>query len=111
MKIGILTYHWVANFGANLQTLSTVCYLKKNGFIPIVINWIPLDCELKYQSSTPVEQLDAHASFSETYFETTRVCRTNNAHAARKCYLIRQGLCRGSHKKWQVADRGNFRRR
>ena len=78
MKIGILTYHWVANFGANLQTLSTVCYLKKNGFIPIVINWIPLDCELKYQSSTPVEQLDAHASFSETYFETTRVCRTNN---------------------------------
>lgn len=29
MKIGILTYHWVANFGANLQTLSTVCYLKK----------------------------------------------------------------------------------
>lgn len=33
---------------------------------------------MKYQSSTPVEQLDAHASFSETYFETTRVCRTNN---------------------------------
>lgn len=59
MKIGILTYHWVANFGANLQTLSTVCLFKKNGFIPIVINWIPLDCELKYQSSTPVEQLDA----------------------------------------------------
>ena len=43
MKIGILTYHSVYNFGANLQVLSTVGYLKNNGFEPIVINWIPED--------------------------------------------------------------------
>lgn len=31
MKIGILTYHCVPNFGAQLQTISTVGYVKKNG--------------------------------------------------------------------------------
>ena len=31
MKIGILTFYRVANFGANLQALSTYSYLCKHG--------------------------------------------------------------------------------
>ena len=40
MRIGLLTYHWVANYGANLQALSTYCYLDNNGYNPISsLNW------------------------------------------------------------------------
>lgn len=37
MKIGILTFYRVSNFGANLQALSTYHYLIKNGHTPILI--------------------------------------------------------------------------
>ena len=43
MRIGLLTYHWVANYGANLQALSTYCYLDNNVYNPIIINWVPND--------------------------------------------------------------------
>jgi polysaccharide pyruvyl transferase WcaK-like protein len=41
MKIGILTYYRVANFGANLQAVSTYCYLKNLGHTPIFIHYMP----------------------------------------------------------------------
>lgn len=37
MNIGILTYYRVANFGANLQAVSTYYYLKNNGYTPLFI--------------------------------------------------------------------------
>lgn len=37
MNIGILTYYRVANFGANLQAVSTYHYLKNNGHAPLFI--------------------------------------------------------------------------
>lgn len=39
MKIGILTFLHVANFGANLQATSTYFYLKNHGHEPIFINY------------------------------------------------------------------------
>lgn len=39
MKIGILTFYRVANFGANLQALSTYRYLIKRGHVPIMLNY------------------------------------------------------------------------
>lgn len=39
MRIGILTFYRVANFGANLQALSTYRYLKKHNHQPIMINY------------------------------------------------------------------------
>ena len=48
MRIGLLTYHWVANYGANLQALSTYCYLDNNGYNPIIINWGYLHISPKY---------------------------------------------------------------
>lgn len=78
MKIGILTYHWVANFGANLQALSTFRYLKNKGHLPLIINWVPLDCELKYLSGTPQIQLEAHSQFCSRYFNLSVLCRDSN---------------------------------
>lgn len=75
MKIGILTYHWVYNFGANLQVLSTVEYLKNNGFEPMVINWLPKDLEMKYTHSVPKEQAMLHQQFVRDYLPITILCR------------------------------------
>lgn len=75
MKIGILTYHSVPNFGAQLQTLSTFCYLKNQGHEPIVINWYPRDLENLY-SWISDEQNNAHNQFLKSYLTTTALCRT-----------------------------------
>lgn len=40
MNIGILTFYKVANFGANLQGISTYCYLKNKGYHPIFLNYV-----------------------------------------------------------------------
>lgn len=48
MKIGLLAYHAARNFGAFLQLLSTVEYIKKQGDEPMVINWIPKDFSKDY---------------------------------------------------------------
>lgn len=37
MNIGILTFYRVANFGANLQAVSTYYYLKNNGHNPVLV--------------------------------------------------------------------------
>src|SRR5450759_3170891 len=75
MKIGILTYHSVYNFGANLQVLSTVGYLKNNGFEPIVINWMPVDLEARYNRTVPSIQAEAHKKFVRNYLPCTKLCR------------------------------------
>lgn len=78
MKIGILTYHFVSNFGANLQTLSTYKYLENEGHIPIIINWIPEDLEKYYLNSVCEHQNHAHHKFAKNYYKNiTKVCRTS----------------------------------
>ena len=46
MNIGVLTFYKVANFGANIQGVSTFCYLKKNGHNPIFLNYVSRKTEL-----------------------------------------------------------------
>src|SRR5450759_599758 len=77
MKIGILTYHSVYNFGANLQVYSTVGYLRNNGFEPIIINWIPNDMEAKSDKIIPPIQADAHKNFIKDNLPCTNICRTD----------------------------------
>lgn len=45
MKIGILTYYRVANFGANLQAVSTYYYLRKHGHTPVFLNYVSEEFE------------------------------------------------------------------
>ena len=89
MKIGILTYHSVYNFGANLQVLSTVGYLKKKGFNPIVINWIPYDLEQYYNRITSSIQANAHKTFQKQYLPLSQLCR--NTEDIKKC-IIKEGI-------------------
>lgn len=76
MKIGILTFANVPNFGANLQALSTVCYLKNNGHEPIIIKWEPIDFEARFMNIREQNQPKAHFDFCEKYLPWTDLCRT-----------------------------------
>lgn len=61
MNIGILTHCIANNFGANLQALSTACYLKNQGYTPIFINW---DSYLKNRSKKVDQiQFEIHRTF------------------------------------------------
>lgn len=78
MKIGILTYHCVPNFGAQLQTLSTVGFLRKLGHEPIVINWYPNDLEEMYRNRVPDIQISIHDKFCKEFLPITHLCRTED---------------------------------
>ena len=54
MKIGLLAYHSVCNFGAMLQLLSTYMFLENHGHEPVVINWVAKDLEEYYTQNTPI---------------------------------------------------------
>lgn len=76
MNIGILTYHWVSNFGANLQTLSTYKYIENAGHKPIIINWIPDDLKNIYEQKVPQEQSQMHVDFGKEYYKNiTAICK------------------------------------
>ncbi len=81
MRIGILTYHAVYNFGANLQALSTFCYLKKAGHNPVVIDFFPEKLEEAFKRSVPNVQAEAHKRFIRNNFTLTGRCR-NSAEVA-----------------------------
>ncbi len=78
MKIGILTYYCVPNFGAQLQCISTIGYLKSIGHEPIVIHWYPLDLEDMYSKRIPAEQVQMHMRFAERNMPLTKLCRTED---------------------------------
>ena len=79
MKIGILTYHCVPNYGAQLQAISTVGYFKRCGHEPIVLHWYPKDLEDMYTSGRiPSEQVSIHQNLTETVLPLSRLCRTED---------------------------------
>lgn len=78
MKVGILTYHKVDNFGANLQALSTVSYFKNRGDEVYIIDWHPTELDTLYKKKISKEQREAHASFVKEYLPLTRHCENSN---------------------------------
>ena len=86
MNIGLLTYHWVPNFGANLQALATVSYLRSAGHNVSVLNYRPEDLEDDYVRRVPPAQIDMHNAFAKTFLPESRLCRTEAdlARAARE---------------------------
>lgn len=77
MKIGILAYHSVCNFGAFLQLLSTVEYLKVHGHSPLVINWVPKDLEQTYQRVSIPKVVSMFARERSVYYPLSDLCRTD----------------------------------
>ncbi len=74
MRIGILTYHCPPNFGAQLQTISTVGYLKRIGHDPIVINWYAADLEEMYSHRIPTNQVKCHEEFTNFALPVSNKC-------------------------------------
>lgn len=76
MKIGILTYHCVPNFGAQLQATSMVGYLKKLGHDPVVLNWYPYDLEERFKKTVSAEQIRMHDRYTSEYLPITSLCQS-----------------------------------
>ncbi len=74
MKIGILTFYSVCNYGANLQALSTYEYIRNSGNEPIFINWYPKEIEDYYIKITPKEQYNCTGLFIQKYLKETERC-------------------------------------
>lgn len=72
MRTGLLTYHWAANYGANLQMYSTYMFLKKSGCDPVIINWIPESGKNYYKNVSGQDQLNCHYKFFRDRCNTTR---------------------------------------
>ncbi len=69
MKVGLITHHWVPNFGANLQALATKLLLENMGHQVLVINYRPLELIKLYNKTVPEVQHSAHANFTATYLK------------------------------------------
>lgn len=78
MKVGILTYHYVYNFGANLQALSTLYYFLSRGYDAKIIDWQPNDTKSVYDEITEKCQREAHEKVWK-YYKLTRRCNTNES--------------------------------
>lgn len=63
MKIGILTYYKVPNFGANLQALSTYYYLKNKGHDVFFLHYISRITEFKLGRAKKNIQVKYHIDF------------------------------------------------
>lgn len=76
MKIGLIAYPTVCNFGANLQILSTLEYFRKRNIDIEIINWTPYSLEEGYKKGTPEVQRKAHQDFWDKYYVMSPLCRT-----------------------------------
>lgn len=76
MKLALLTHHWVPNFGANLQALSTYSYFKKNGHEIEVLNYIPKNLEDRYRTICTEEQFKQHILFCEEHLSVSPLLRS-----------------------------------
>ena len=82
MKIGLLAYHAACNFGAFLQLLSTVEYVKKQGDEPLVINWIPSDFQRDYEKRSLPDVREKYSELRKKYYPLTELCETDKDVAA-----------------------------
>lgn len=76
MKVGLLTHHWPANFGANLQAFSTVRALESLGHEVQVLNYRPCQMVERYELLVATEQLELHEAFLRSYMKQTEAYST-----------------------------------
>lgn len=74
MRIGILTFARVANFGANLQGISTFNSLKKLGHDPVFIDWIPDDYMPRLERELGTPQASCQINAFDAACARTRRC-------------------------------------
>lgn len=114
MRIGILTYHCVPNFGAQLQAVSTVGFLKKMGHEPFMLHWYPERLSEMYRHRVPEIQLECHDAFTREVFPLSALCRTEDELCAEIKRLNLDGIIAGSDALFKYTPmkvRNNFVRR
>lgn len=75
MRIGVLTYYKVKNFGANLQAVSTYCYLQNNGHCPVFINYFSKELYKAYKNGLDDPQWNEHINFVNSIIKNqTEIC-------------------------------------
>ena len=74
MKVGLITHHWVPNFGANLQVLATVSLLKSFGHDVKVIDYRPTKLVEKSNRKVQPEQIQIHEEFVQSFLPLTKSC-------------------------------------
>lgn len=108
MKIGILTYHAVCNFGANLQAYCTMRYFQSLGHEAKVINYVAP--EYMQQDKVSSEQVSAHWKFSQETLYTTELL--NEGGQALYELVKSEGfhlIVVGSDAVWNYANIDEFR--
>lgn len=80
MRIGILTFYKVANFGANLQALSTFYYLKSKGYDVVFLNYMANETEDKLLTDYKLNiQTKCHIDFIDKFIPCqTRILHDGN---------------------------------
>lgn len=76
MRIGVLTHHWVYNFGANLQALSTYRLLNRLGHDVWLLNYRALELEEFLRRDVDTDQVQAHERFCSQYLQESPLCRS-----------------------------------
>ena len=74
MKVGILTHHWLYNFGANLQAMATQQCLRSQGHDPVIINYRPPALIERYDSIVSQPQIESHCQFRDQHLIESEVC-------------------------------------
>ena len=114
MKIGVLTYFGVPNFGAQLQTLSTVGYLRRSGNEPVVLNWYPEDLKSMYRERVSATQIQAHDAFTLSKLPLSESCYSEEALAELVDNGCFDGIIQGSDALFKYEPerlRRHFRKR
>jgi len=81
MRIAILTYHAVCNFGANLQALASTRALQARGHEVLLLHYLPKQVSHRYRETTPAAQYEAHEHFVSTFLPISAPC-TNEPEVA-----------------------------
>jgi hypothetical protein len=74
MHIGILTHHWVYNFGANLQALATQTYLESLEHQVMILDYQPEGVKEALYSGVPDIQIEEHERFRRDFLNQSPRC-------------------------------------
>lgn len=107
MKIGVLTYHWTCNFGANMQSYSVSKILESYGHEVYFINFVQEDLENFYlDRGVTKHQMQKHEDFVELNMRQTRLCRTEEELIELCDEIGFDKLIVGSDSLWRVLTDG-----
>lgn len=115
MKIGIITFHWNFNYGANLQAFALSETLKKMGHIPVFINYRPAVLEhnqtLPWGIRSGKFYYNIYRRFHFRCFQSLRLSSTRRLHDSAECKKASEScdaLIAGSDVIWDMDFYGEF---